>query len=66
MRDRVCNGACLVPPLSCSLVIVKRRHAGWHGAEGSQECLGVVSVPELRLWAAPLDRRGVGGMSRVI
>ena len=66
MRDRFCNGACLVPPLSCSLVIVKRRHAGWRGAESSKGLEAVMSVPSRKVWAAPLDRRGVGGMSRVI
>ena len=50
----------LWPPLSCSLVIVKRRHAGWHDAEGPSGRLDVVSVPDRKVWAAPLDRRGVG------
>ena len=57
----------LWPPLSCSLVIVKRRHAGWHGAGDLQGCLDAVSVPELQGFGLPRLTAGVSeSMSRVI
>ena len=57
----------LWPPLSCSLVIVKRRHAGWHDAEGPSGRLDVMSVPEPQGFGLPRLTAGVSeSMSRVI